>query len=599
MHAIKGREPIRLVIWDLDGTFWNGTLTEGGITLRSDTVALVKEFAGRGIMSSICSKNDLDAVKLVLERAGVWDYFIFPNIDWNPKGPRVAALIDAVQLRPESVLFIDDNPANLEEVRHFNPKVEIASHEVIPSLAGDSRFHGKDDRDLQRLQQYKKLEQRQRDLKTGSASVEDFLRSSAIKVTIEHDVEAHLARAVELINRTNQLNFTKLRLAEDAPTAQSELLGLIRSHEIQAGLIRVADRYGDHGLTGFYAVRSTDRRLLHYCFSCRILGMHVETWLYEKLHRPVLDVNGVVLTDPRERRKIDWIEEVSPQAVTAGALPRPFAWVAARGGCDVGALMHYFDLSTNDTSLEFNLSRNGFDARIDHSMFLHYSINSLPPEALKEAEKLGYRTEDFQTILFQPKKGRGLLLLSLWCDSIYALYKHKKFGFMVPWARPEEPDHERDVRLSDVGTLPLEGRGAWIASALACLKTDYDFIGLIDEATFKANLRMILDRTSRETQVVLLKRSEYLDDLQHHCRHTSHQACLFNSWLAEVASHYNNVSMFDIQAYVSGPEEVIDWLHYDRIVYYRLFKAIEMAVALPQRNIQQRLLRAFDRWRAP
>ena len=23
-------EPVRLVVWDLDGTFWAGTLTEGG-----------------------------------------------------------------------------------------------------------------------------------------------------------------------------------------------------------------------------------------------------------------------------------------------------------------------------------------------------------------------------------------------------------------------------------------------------------------------------------------------------------------------------------------------------------------------------------------
>ena len=46
-------EAIRLVIWDLDETFWDGTLTEGGIAYRRDHHDLVVELARRGIMSSI------------------------------------------------------------------------------------------------------------------------------------------------------------------------------------------------------------------------------------------------------------------------------------------------------------------------------------------------------------------------------------------------------------------------------------------------------------------------------------------------------------------------------------------------------------------
>jgi len=53
-------EPIRLVIWDLDETFWKGTLTEGGITYRQDTHDIVTTLAQRGILSAICSKNDFE-----------------------------------------------------------------------------------------------------------------------------------------------------------------------------------------------------------------------------------------------------------------------------------------------------------------------------------------------------------------------------------------------------------------------------------------------------------------------------------------------------------------------------------------------------------
>jgi predicted enzyme involved in methoxymalonyl-ACP biosynthesis len=66
-------EAVRLVIWDLDETFWKGTLTEGGITYLQKHHDIVIELARRGIMSSICSKNDFEPIKRVLQDRGIWD----------------------------------------------------------------------------------------------------------------------------------------------------------------------------------------------------------------------------------------------------------------------------------------------------------------------------------------------------------------------------------------------------------------------------------------------------------------------------------------------------------------------------------------------
>src|SRR5271157_5831628 len=80
-------EAIRLVVWDLDETFWRGTLTEGGIEeYLEDCHNLVIRLAERGILSSICSKNDHESVKQILLERKLWDYFVFPSIDWAPKG---------------------------------------------------------------------------------------------------------------------------------------------------------------------------------------------------------------------------------------------------------------------------------------------------------------------------------------------------------------------------------------------------------------------------------------------------------------------------------------------------------------------------------
>ena len=86
MQIKAAAEPVRLVIWDLDETFWTGTLTEGGITYRRDFHDIVIALARRGIVSSICSKNDLGPVRDVLVREGIWEYFVFPSVNWEPKG---------------------------------------------------------------------------------------------------------------------------------------------------------------------------------------------------------------------------------------------------------------------------------------------------------------------------------------------------------------------------------------------------------------------------------------------------------------------------------------------------------------------------------
>ena len=116
-------EKIKLVIWDLDETFWRGVLSEGEVDVPAENVQLVKRLTDVGIINSICSKNDYEEVQKKMLELGIWDYFVFSSIDWNPKGARIQQLISDMQLRPVNVLFIDDNPSNLEEARFFSPEL--------------------------------------------------------------------------------------------------------------------------------------------------------------------------------------------------------------------------------------------------------------------------------------------------------------------------------------------------------------------------------------------------------------------------------------------------------------------------------------------
>src|SRR5262245_43106523 len=89
---------VKMVIWDLDDTFWNGTLAENGVEIVGHHCDLVKALAARGIISSIASKNDFDTAKGILESAGIWEYFVFPSISYDPKGKRVYEIIQSASL---------------------------------------------------------------------------------------------------------------------------------------------------------------------------------------------------------------------------------------------------------------------------------------------------------------------------------------------------------------------------------------------------------------------------------------------------------------------------------------------------------------------
>ena len=115
------------------------------------------------------------------------DYFVFPQIDWQPKGPKLAKLVELVQLRPPTILFIDDNSLNRNEAKHFVPDMPVVDERAIPYLLDHSRFKGKSDPSLSRLKQYKLLEARKRaESAADGPDNTDFLRRSNIRVRIEH-----------------------------------------------------------------------------------------------------------------------------------------------------------------------------------------------------------------------------------------------------------------------------------------------------------------------------------------------------------------------------------------------------------------------------
>lgn len=333
--------PVKLVIWDLDETFWEGTLSEGGISPVAPHVAMVRSLVDRGIMCSVCSKNDFAQARDALEDMGVWDLFVFPHIAWSPKGQAIATMIEEMGLRAENVLFLDDNHLNLQEAGFFNPGLMTvdAAQGGLPGLLDLPQLRGKSDPGHSRLQQYRVIEQKRSERESSGLSNIEFLRQSEIRIRIVTDVENHMDRVLELLNRTNQLNFTKVRAnTPDERAALDELLGVSGMH---AGLVEVQDRYGDYGTVGFFCVRTkyTGTTVHHFAFSCRTLNMGVEQWVWDYLGRPEFQIAGPVANPLDSHGSVDWITEVSD--FVSGANQIEDRRLCLVGGCDLLQVSFY------------------------------------------------------------------------------------------------------------------------------------------------------------------------------------------------------------------------------------------------------------------
>jgi len=329
-------DQIKLVIWDLDDTFWSGTLSEGGGVSISENLELVKELSDRGIVNSICSKNDFKCACDRLVEQGVWDLFVFPSIDWTNKGGRIKQIVDDMQLRPTNVLFVDDNVNNREEAAFACDGINVADPSELPELVTSPAFEGKNDKAHSRLKQYKVLEEKT-EARKASASNDEFLMQSEIKCEIVRDWRGEVDRAHELIMRTNQLNFTKDRISAEETAALFDVAD-------DSGLVHVSDKYGDHGFVGFFAVVGGE--CVQFCFSCRTMGMGIEQYVYASIGFPKLKVVGEVANELNSSDMPTWINqhEVAPadrSEVVDHAAEGQLASLLIYGGCILRPVQAY------------------------------------------------------------------------------------------------------------------------------------------------------------------------------------------------------------------------------------------------------------------
>ena len=278
------QKTIKVLVWDLDNTLWDGTLLEGDdVRLRPGVAELLETLDRRGILQSVASKNDHEVAMAKLKELGVADYFLYPQIHWSSKASSIEKIAKAINIGIDTVAFLDDQPFERDEVRHSFPMVLTLDAAEVSGLADRKELTPRfitDESSLRRSMY-------QADIRRGEAEEdfvgpqEDFLADLDMKFTLGPAREEDLQRAEELTVRTHQLNTTGYTYSYD------ELAAIRRSEDHLLLVAGLDDRYGTYGKIGLALVEKgegvwTIKLLL---MSCRVMSRGVGTILLNHILR--------------------------------------------------------------------------------------------------------------------------------------------------------------------------------------------------------------------------------------------------------------------------------------------------------------------------
>ena len=293
----------KCLVLDLDNTCWGGVIGDdglGGIRLgqgdaEGEAFVAFQQYAKalkeRGVILAVCSKNEEHIAREVFEKhtemvLRLADISCF-MANWTDKAANLREIARRLNIGLNSLVFADDNPAERALVRQLAP--EVAVPEIPEDPAGfiqaiePHRYFqtlavGKED--LQRAEYYRANAQREQAL-TGSANVEDYLRSLAMVARVGPVTPMSLERSAQLINKSNQFNLTTRR------RSAAEVSSLMADSEWLTRTVSLTDRFGDNGLISVLLAKVEGDALVidTWLMSCRVLKRGVEMLLNNNICR--------------------------------------------------------------------------------------------------------------------------------------------------------------------------------------------------------------------------------------------------------------------------------------------------------------------------
>jgi FkbH-like protein len=292
--AARGRAK-RVLVLDLDNTLWGGVVGDDGLdgiqigqgSAVGEAFLEVQQFAlslkSRGIVLAVCSKNEEKIAKEPFERHSgmairLQDIAVF-RANWEDKASNIRHIAKLLNLGLESLVFLDDNPAEREIVRRTIPEVSVpelggdpAEYSLAVAAAGYFESVSFSAEDRVRAKMYAENATRAESMDL-IADMGSYLASLEMRLKLGPFDSPGRARIVQLINKSNQFNLTTRRYT--APEVEA-MERDPQAFTLQASL---RDRFGDNGMISVVICRqanSHDWEIDTWLMSCRVLNRRVE-----------------------------------------------------------------------------------------------------------------------------------------------------------------------------------------------------------------------------------------------------------------------------------------------------------------------------------
>ena len=294
IKSIFGRNK-KAIACDLDNTLWGGIVGDDGAEnieigqetsvgqLYSEFQTYIKAHKDLGVLLTVNSKNDEENALAGLKRPDSVlksDDFIIIKANWNPKDRNLAETARELNIGADSMVFIDDNPAEREIVR-----ASVAGC-AVPEMTAPERYITTLDRsgffevtqfsadDLARNEMYQANAERARQ-EASFADYGEYLKSLEMKAEIKPFAPLYMSRIAQLTNKSNQFNLTTLRCT------QADIERVAADGNCITLYGRLADKFGDNGVVSvvFGHRDEADGTLFHvdlWLMSCRVLKRDME-----------------------------------------------------------------------------------------------------------------------------------------------------------------------------------------------------------------------------------------------------------------------------------------------------------------------------------
>ena len=294
LHALRAGR-YKVIALDCDETLWQGVCGEDGPqgVLLDENHRALQNFMlakrARGMLLCLCSKNNpedvFDTFRAHPEMPLALEHFTAWRLNWGPKSANLRELAEELNLALDSFILVDNSATECAEVLAGAPEAlaiplpqdarEFAS--FLDHIWAFDRWNTTAE-DRGRAALYVQERERARAEQMAS-SLEEFLASLNLRVTILPMTQEQLPRVAQLTMRTNQMNFTSVRRNE------GEIQTLLCSQGYECLTVNVEDRFGSYGLTGVMLFRTTGDALIvdTFLLSCRALGRGVEHRMLARL----------------------------------------------------------------------------------------------------------------------------------------------------------------------------------------------------------------------------------------------------------------------------------------------------------------------------